>query len=96
VGRNYQVIQGTNRLHGVQVLDVLFFLSNSFIDNSSVIFSTAQKKKKKVHQDNSRLTMNFTFWKSVKDARINGTQPIFSLLLWKKCSMSIQSIKRER
>lgn len=93
MGRTYQVIQGTNRLHGVQVLDVLFFLSDSFIDNSSVIFSPAPKK---VHKDNSRLTMNFTFWKGVKDARINGTQPIFGLLWWKKCSMSIQSIKRER
>jgi hypothetical protein len=37
-------MQGTNRLHGVQALDVLFFLSNSFVDNSNVIVCTAQKK----------------------------------------------------
>jgi len=75
-------MHGADLFQGVQVSDVFLFPSDGFIDNTGVIFSTAPNK---VHQDAHALTSdkNSTFRKSVKDAGINRTQPVFGLRLYR-------------
>jgi hypothetical protein len=93
VGRNYQVIQGTNRLHGVQVLDGLFFLSDSFTDNSSVILSTAPKKSSQ-----RQLTFDdeLHFLEGCEGCQDQRHSSSLQFAVVEKYSMSIQSIERER